>query len=56
MMAATNIRNLNIKINGKLMHIQRRRGEQNPSLMPPDPKGKREEKGRNDHTITKDSI
>jgi hypothetical protein len=41
MMAATNIRNLKIKISGKLMHIRRRKGTQNPSLMPPDPKEKR---------------
>jgi hypothetical protein len=35
---------------------RRRKGTQNPSLMPPDPKGKREEKGRNARTVTKDSI
>jgi hypothetical protein len=38
-----NIINLKIKINGKLMHIRGRKGTQNPSLMPPDPKGKRGE-------------
>jgi hypothetical protein len=40
----------------KKMHIQRRKGTQNPSPMPPDPKEKREEKERNAHTVTKDSI
>jgi hypothetical protein len=56
MMEATNIRNLKIKINENLMHIRRRKGTQNPSSMPLDPKGKREEKGRNARTVTKDSI
>jgi hypothetical protein len=52
--ADTNIINLNININGKLMHIQRRKGTKNPSPMPLDPKGKREEKGRKACTVTKD--
>jgi hypothetical protein len=56
MIEATHIRNLKIKIRRKLMHIRRRKGTQNPSLMPPDPKEKREEKERNAHTVTKDSI
>jgi hypothetical protein len=29
------------------MQIKRRKGTQNPSTMPPDPKVEREEKGRN---------
>jgi hypothetical protein len=56
MMAATNIRNLKIKISKKVMHIQRRKGTQNPSPMPLDPKEKREENERNAHTVTKVSI
>jgi hypothetical protein len=56
MMAATNIRNININISGKIMHIRRRKGTQNPSPKPLDPKEKREEKERNAHTVTKDSI
>jgi hypothetical protein len=56
MMEATNIINIKINISGKLMHIQKRKGTQNPSLMPPDPKDKNEEKERNAHTVTKDSI
>jgi hypothetical protein len=56
MMESTNIRNLKIKIRGNLMHIRRRKGTQNSSPMPPDPKEKREEKERNAHTVTKDSI
>jgi hypothetical protein len=56
MMVATNIRNLKIKINEKLMHIRRRKGTQNLSPMPLDPKEKREEKGRNACIVTKDSI
>jgi hypothetical protein len=55
-MVAKNIRNIKTNISGNLMHIQRRKGTQNPSLMPPDPKEKREEKERNAHTVTKDSI
>jgi hypothetical protein len=43
MMEATNIRNIMININENLMHIQRRKGTQNPSLRPPDPKEKRRE-------------
>jgi hypothetical protein len=38
------------------MQIQRRKGTQNHSLMPLDPKVEREEKGRNAHTSIKDSI
>jgi hypothetical protein len=38
------------------MHIRRRKGTQNPSTMPLDPKEKREENERNAHTVTKDSI
>jgi hypothetical protein len=56
MMESTNIRNLNINIIGKLMHIRRRKGTQNPSPMLLDPKEKREENERNAHTATKDSI
>jgi hypothetical protein len=51
-----NIINLKIKTKGKLMQIRRRKGTQNPSTMPPDPKVEREEKGRNAHTAIKDSI
>jgi hypothetical protein len=51
-----NVINLKININKNLMHIQKRKGTQNPSSMPSDPKWKREEKGRNAHTVTKDSI
>jgi hypothetical protein len=56
MMEATNIRNIKININGKLMHIRRKKGTQNLSPMPPDPKEKRKEKDRNACTVTKDSI
>jgi hypothetical protein len=56
MMAAKNIRNLKINISENLMHIRRRKGTQNPSPMPPDPKEKREEKERNAHTVKKDFI
>jgi hypothetical protein len=56
MMAATNIINIKIKISGNLMHIRRRKGTQNPSPMPPDPKDKREEKEINAHIVTKNSI
>jgi hypothetical protein len=34
----------------------KKEGTKNPSLMPPDPKGKMEEKGINACTVTKDSI
>jgi ribosomal protein L19E len=44
------------KTKGKHMKIQRRKGTQNPSTMPPDPKVEREEKGRNALTAIKDSI
>jgi hypothetical protein len=56
MVVVINIRNLNIKTKGKLMQIQRRKGTQNPSTMPLDPKVEREEKGRNVHTAIEDSI
>jgi hypothetical protein len=56
MMEAKNIINIKINIRRNIMHIQRRKGTQNPSLMPPDPKEKREEKDRNAHAVTKDSI
>jgi hypothetical protein len=39
-MEAMDIRNLKINTKGKIMHIRRRKGTQNPSPMPPDPKGK----------------
>jgi hypothetical protein len=55
-MVATNIRNIKINISGNLMHIRRRKGTQNPSPMPPDPKEKREEKEINACTVTKNSI
>jgi hypothetical protein len=55
-MAATNIINLKLKMKGNLMHIRRSKGTKNPSSMPPNPKGKREENGRNACTVTKDSI
>jgi hypothetical protein len=55
-MEAINIKNIKIKKKGNIMHIRRRKGTQNHSSMPPDPKGKREEKGRNVHTAIKDSI
>jgi hypothetical protein len=55
-MEAINIRNIKIKEKGNLMEIRRRKGTQNPSPMPLDPKGKREEKGINVCTSTKDSI
>jgi hypothetical protein len=50
--------NQNLKTNtkGKNMKIQRRKGTQNPSMMPLDPKVEREEKGRNALTSIKDSI
>jgi hypothetical protein len=44
------------KDKGRHMQIQRRKGTQNPSAMPPDPKVEREEKGRNELTSIKDSI
>jgi hypothetical protein len=55
-MEAINIINLKTKIKGKHMQIQRRKGTQNHSSMPLDPKVEREEKGRNAHTPIKDSI
>jgi hypothetical protein len=41
---------------GKHMQIQRRKGTQNPSTRPPDPKVEREEKGRNALTAIQDYI
>jgi hypothetical protein len=38
------------------MKIQIRKGSQDPSTMPPDPKVEREEKGRNALISIKDSI
>jgi hypothetical protein len=55
-MSAKNMINLNINGNGNIMHIQRRKGTKNPSPMPLDPKGKREENVRNVRIVTKDSI
>ena len=55
-MEAINVINIKRKEKLNLMQIQRRKGTQNPSPMPPDPKEKREENGRNAHTVTKDSI
>jgi hypothetical protein len=56
MVAVINI--INIKTNTKInnMQIQRRKGSQNPSTMPLDPKVEREEKGRNSLTFIKDYI
>jgi hypothetical protein len=51
-----NIINININKKGNLMQIQRRKGTQNPSMTPLDPKVEREEKGRNAHASIKDSI
>jgi hypothetical protein len=41
---------------GRNMKIHRRKGTQNPSTIPPDPKVEREEKGRNALTSNKDPI
>jgi hypothetical protein len=38
------------------MKIQIRKGTQNPSMIPPDPKVEREEKGRNEFIVINDSI
>jgi hypothetical protein len=51
-----NMKNLNINKKGKIMQIRRRKGTQNPSTMPPDPKVEREENERNAHIAIKDSI
>jgi hypothetical protein len=56
MVAVVNIINLNTKTKGKHMQIQIRKGTQNPSTMPPDPKVERDEKGRNELTSIKGSI
>jgi hypothetical protein len=56
MVAVIKIRNLKTKKKGKHMQIQRRKGTKKTSTMPPDPKVKREEKGRNALTAIKDSI
>ena len=55
MEAVINIINLKINTKGNNMQIQRK-GTQNPSLMPSNPKVEREEKGRNAHTAINDSI
>jgi hypothetical protein len=55
-MESINIRNLKINKKGKLMQIRRRKGSQNPSPMPPDPKVEREEKGINAHCCRKISL
>jgi hypothetical protein len=56
MAVVINIRNKNTKRKGKNMQIRRRKGTQSPSMMAPDPKVEREEKGRNSLNATKDSI
>jgi hypothetical protein len=56
MVEVTKIRNLNTKIKGRDMQIQTRKGTQNPSTIPPDPKVEREEKGRNERIVNEDSI
>jgi hypothetical protein len=56
MVVVINIRYLNTKKKGKHMQIQRRKGTQNPSMMPMDPKVEREEKGINAFISIKDSI
>jgi hypothetical protein len=56
MVAVINIRNIKTNKKGNHMQIQRRKGTQNPSIMPLDSKGEREEKGRNALTSIKDSI
>ena len=56
MVADINIINIKKNTKGNHMQIQRRKGTQNPSMMPLDPKVEREEKGRNAHTAIKDSI
>jgi hypothetical protein len=56
MVEVINIRNININKKGKHMKIQTRKGTQNPSMIPLDPKVEREEKGRNVFTSIKDSI
>jgi hypothetical protein len=44
------------RYNRKYHACPRRKGTQNPSSMPPDPKDKREEKERNKHIVIKYSI
>jgi hypothetical protein len=56
MVAVINIRNIKKNTKGKDMQIQIRKGTQNPSMMPPNLKVEREEKGRNSLTAIKDSI
>jgi hypothetical protein len=56
MVAIAKIINLYRKTKGRDMQIQRRKGTQNPSAIPPDPKVEREEKGRNALTTNEDSI
>jgi hypothetical protein len=56
MVVIINIRNLKKNKKGKHMKIQRRKGTQNPSMMPLNPKVEMEEKGRNSLTSINDSI
>jgi hypothetical protein len=56
MVEVIKIRNLNKKTKGRDMQIQIRKGTQNPSTIPSDPKEEKEEKGRNALTSIKDSI
>jgi hypothetical protein len=56
MVEVIKIINLNKKTKGNHMQIQRRKGTQNPSTTPSDPKVQREEKGRNSLISIKDSI
>jgi hypothetical protein len=51
-----NIINIKTKTKGKNMQIQRKKGTQNPSTMPPDLKVEREENGRNEINSINDSI
>jgi hypothetical protein len=54
MVAVIKIRNL--KTDKRKAHANSKKGTQNLSTMPPDPKVEREEKGRNALTTIKDSI
>jgi hypothetical protein len=56
MVVVIKIRNLKERTKKSHMQIQRRKGTQNPSMIPPDPKVEREEKGRNALTAIKDSL
>jgi hypothetical protein len=53
---ALTVQDVSSKTKGNHMKIQRRKGTQNPSTMPLDPKVEREEKGRNALTAIKYSI